>query len=87
MTSGSSMLAITLSLPPQPAQVLIWTPNTRFRRCAQVMASRAAVSAMRRPPHEGQNPRFLQLNATSFSAWQPSQRTRRNPSSSRPHFR
>jgi hypothetical protein len=25
---------------------------------------------MRRAPHEGQNPRFLQLNATSFSAWQ-----------------
>jgi len=24
---------------------------------------------MRRAPQEGQNPRFLQLNATSFSAW------------------
>jgi hypothetical protein len=31
-------------------------------------ANSAAVSAMRRPPQEGQNPRFLQLNATSFSA-------------------
>ena len=49
-------------------------------------ASSAAVSAMRRPPHEGQNPRFLRLNATSFSARQPSQRTRRKPSSRRPHF-
>jgi hypothetical protein len=50
-------------------------------------ASSAAVSAMRRAPQEGQNPRFLQLNATSFSAWHRSQRTRRKPSSSRPHFR
>ena len=31
-------------------------------------ANSAAVSAMRRPPQEGQNPRFSQLNATSFSA-------------------
>ena len=31
-------------------------------------ASSAAVSAMRRAPQDGQNPRFLQLNATSFSA-------------------
>jgi predicted RNase H-like HicB family nuclease len=31
-------------------------------------ANSAAVSAMRRPPQEGQKPRFLQLNATSFSA-------------------
>jgi hypothetical protein len=47
----------------------------------------AALSAMHRAPHEGQNPRFLQLNATSFSAWHCSQRTRMDPCSSRPHFR
>jgi hypothetical protein len=47
----------------------------------------AAVSAMRLAPHEGQNPRFLQLNATSFQAWHCSQRRRSNPFSSLPHFR
>ncbi len=35
----------------------------------------------------GQNPRFLQLNATNHSLWQDSQSTRRKPCSSRPHFR
>ena len=50
-------------------------------------ASSAAVSAMRRAPQEGQKPRFLQLNATSFSAWHCSQRRRRKPYSSRPHFK
>jgi hypothetical protein len=30
---------------------------------------------MRLAPHDGQNPRFLQLNATSFSAWHCSQHT------------
>ena len=29
---GSSMLAITLSFPPQPVQVSMSMPNTRFRR-------------------------------------------------------
>jgi hypothetical protein len=43
-----------------------------------------AISASNR---NKQKPGFLQLNATSFSAWQCSQRSRRNPSSSRPHFR
>jgi len=38
-------------------------------------------------PQERQNLRFLQLNATSLSAWHYSQRTRRKSSSSRPHFR
>jgi len=33
---------------------------------------------MRLAPQEGQNPRFLQLNATSFSAWACSS-TRRSP--------
>jgi hypothetical protein len=40
------MLAITLSLPPQRAQVLISTPNTRFRRCAQVMATWRGVMGL-----------------------------------------
>jgi hypothetical protein len=31
---------------------------------------------MRRAPHEEQKPRVLQLNATSFSAWQSLQRRR-----------
>ena len=47
----------------------------------------AAVSAMRRTPQLGQNPRRLQLNATSFSWRQASHLTRRNPYSRRPHFR
>jgi hypothetical protein len=34
ITSGSSMLARILSLPPQRAQRSIWTPNTRFPRAA-----------------------------------------------------
>lgn len=36
--------------------------------------------ALKRPR---QNPRHLQLNATSHSTWQPSHRTRGNPYSSR----
>jgi hypothetical protein len=40
-------------------------------------ASGAALSVIRRAPQEGQEPRRLQLKATSFSAWQPSQRTRK----------
>jgi len=35
--------------------------------------------ANRRAPHEGQNPRRLHENATSFSWAQSTQRTRRNP--------
>ena len=38
MTAGCSMLAMTLSFPPQRAQDSISTPNTRFSRCAQLMA-------------------------------------------------
>jgi hypothetical protein len=34
-------------------------------------------SAMRRAPQLGQKPRRLQLNATSFSAWQLSQRAQK----------
>jgi hypothetical protein len=50
-------------------------------------ASNAALSVIRRAPQLGQKPRRLQLNATSFSARQFSQRARRNPCSKRPHFR
>jgi hypothetical protein len=46
-------------------------------------ASSAALSAIRRAPQLGQTPRPLQLNATRFSAWQRSQRTRRKPCSIR----
>ena len=46
-----------------------------------------ALSAMRRAPQLGQNPRLLQLKATSRSARQPSQATRRKPCSSRPQAR
>ena len=35
MTAGSSMLAITLSLPPQRAHASMSMPNTRFSRWAQ----------------------------------------------------
>ena len=49
--------------------------------------SSAALSVMRRAPQLGQKPRRLQLKATSRSAWQVVQRTRRKPCSSRPHFR
>jgi hypothetical protein len=34
---GCSMLAITLSLPPQPKHRSISITNTRFKRWAQVM--------------------------------------------------
>lgn len=47
----------------------------------------AMSRAKRRAAHDGQNPRFLQLNTTSFSACQSSQRKRRKPSSRRPYFR
>lgn len=49
--------------------------------------SRAAHSAIRRAPQLGQIARPLQLNATSFSAWQRSHFTRRKPCSKRPHFK
>ena len=62
------------------------------------MGSGSSILAItfKRPPqrahcsisHEGQKPRRLQLNATSFfSARQSSQRTRKKPCSRRPHFR
>ena len=36
MTSGSSMLAITRSFPPQRLQVSMSMAKTRFKRCAQL---------------------------------------------------
>jgi hypothetical protein len=39
MTSGSSMLAITLSPPPQLTHCSISIPNTRCRRRVHVMAT------------------------------------------------
>ena len=49
------MLAITLSAPPQSAQVKMSILNSRFNRCAHVIdtwragAGWSAVSALRRP--------------------------------------
>ena len=55
ITAGSSMLAITLTAPPQWSQVSISILNTRFKRCAQVIetwragAGSSVGSASRRP--------------------------------------
>jgi len=38
MSAGSSMLAITVSLPPQRQQRSISIANTRFSLCIQVIA-------------------------------------------------
>ena len=60
-----------------------------FGNCSCIALAPASPqsSAMRRAPQLGQNPRCLQLNATSASTWQVSQRTRRKPCSIRPHLR
>jgi hypothetical protein len=47
----------------------------------------AAVWAMRRPVYDGQNPRRLQLKASSSSLWQVSQPSRRNPCARTPHYK
>jgi hypothetical protein len=47
----------------------------------------AAVSDMRRAPHDGQNPRLLHENATSLSWAQSPQRSRRKPWARMPHSR
>jgi hypothetical protein len=44
MTSGSSLLAMIFSLPPQRAQPSISIPNTRFRRRAQFIATWQGVA-------------------------------------------
>jgi len=43
ITSGSSMLAITRSRPWQRSQWSISIANTRFRRCAQLIATWRAM--------------------------------------------
>jgi hypothetical protein len=45
MTSGSSMQAITRSLPPPFGQVSISMAKTRLRRCIHVMGARALWGA------------------------------------------
>ena len=47
----------------------------------------AAVCDMRRAPHDGQNPRRLQLKASNLSWPQSPQRRRRNPWARMPHSR
>ena len=46
MTAGSSMHALMRSAPPQAAQVSMSIPNTRLRRCAQVIAVRRAAGLL-----------------------------------------
>ena len=56
------------------------TQSRSFSSRSMFSASRgAALSAMRRPPHHGQNPRPLHEKATSASRPQPPQRTRARP--------
>lgn len=50
MTSGSSMLAMMRSLPPQPAQVSISMPKTRFRRRAQLIATWGGIGGLPSAP-------------------------------------
>jgi len=45
MTSGSSMQAMIRTAPPQAAQVSMSMPNTRLRRCAQVIAARRSAGS------------------------------------------
>lgn len=45
-----------------------WRTDTWGNTCS---TSPAAVSTIRRAPHDGQNPRHLQLNATRYSCRQP----------------
>jgi hypothetical protein len=66
------------------------TDNTHCRAGARgkMRSTRwAAVSAMRRPPQDGQKPRFLHENATTLAWPQRSQCTRMNPCSRIPHSR
>ncbi len=44
MTSVSSMHAMIRIAPPQAGQVSMSIPNTRLRRCAQVMPDKAGLS-------------------------------------------
>jgi hypothetical protein len=49
MTAGSSMLAMTLSFPPQRAQAWMSMPNTRFKRFAQLIATCRGVAGLSAP--------------------------------------
>jgi len=49
ITWGSSMQAMILTAPPQAGQVWMSMPNTRFRRCAQVMAAWRCGGVFSRP--------------------------------------
>lgn len=44
MSASASMLAITLSRPPQPRQCTISMANTRLSRCAQLMRTCLATA-------------------------------------------
>ena len=46
ITTGSSMLAMILTWPPQLLQISMSMLNTRFRRCAQVMAARRSAGVV-----------------------------------------
>jgi hypothetical protein len=46
MSCGSSMLAMIFSCPPQRAQLSICTPNIRFSRPAQLIASCRGVDGL-----------------------------------------
>ena len=46
MTTGSSMLAMILTAPPQRWQVSMSIRNTRLRRCAQLMAARRGAGVL-----------------------------------------
>ena len=49
ITWGSSMQAMILTVPPQAGQVWMSMLNTRFRRCAQVMAAWRCAGASSTP--------------------------------------
>ena len=62
--------------------------HCRTGTCGMTWSTRcAAVCDMRRAPHEGQNPRRLQLKASSLSWPHSPQRSRRDPCARMPHSR
>src|SRR5712691_12056744 len=68
----------------------IGTDTTHFRVGTQGMTHStrwAAVWAIRRPAHDGQNPRRLQLKGSSSSLWHVSQPSRRKPWARMPHYK
>ena len=55
--NGSSMQTMILTAPPQAGQVSMSMPNTRFRRCAQVIEARRSASVgSSEAPVEGRRP-------------------------------